>query len=91
MFSLVISIHSTVLKMENIFQNLLCFKKLQEMIRRYCHTVEDIVTFSGLELLVDDEVNLYGLESADKKFLVLKKVGVWGDSILIGKVPTKIV
>ncbi len=91
MFSLVISIHSTVLKMENIFQNLLCFKKLQEKIRQYCYIVKDIVTFSGLELLVDDEVNLYGLESADKKFLVLKKVGVWGDSILVGKVPTKIV
>ncbi|HHO65591.1 MAG TPA: class I SAM-dependent methyltransferase [Epsilonproteobacteria bacterium] len=50
-----------------------CFKKSQETIRQYYHTVEDIVTFSGLELLVDDEINLYGLESADKKFLVLKK------------------
>ena len=50
-----------------------CFKKSQETIRQYYHSVDDIVALSGLELLVDDEVNLYGLESADKKFLVLKK------------------
>ena len=50
-----------------------CFNKSQETIKQYYHSVEDIVTLSGLELLVDDEVNLYGLESADKKFLVLKK------------------
>ena len=49
------------------------FKKSQETIKQYYHTVEEIVALSGLELLVDDEVNLYGLESADKKFLVLKK------------------
>ena len=50
-----------------------CFKKSQETIRQYYHSVEDIVILSGLELLVNDEVTLYGLESADKKFLVLKK------------------
>ena len=49
------------------------FKKSQETIKQYYHTVEEIVALSGLELLVNDEVNLYGLESADKKFLVLKK------------------
>ena len=49
------------------------FKKSQETIRQYYHTVNDIVALSGLELLVNDEVTLYGLESADKKFLVLKK------------------
>ena len=49
------------------------FKKSQETIRQYYHTVNDIVALSGLELLVNDEVNLYELESADKKFLVLKK------------------
>ena len=48
------------------------FKKSQETIRQYYHTVDDIVTLSGLELLVNDEVNLYGLESADKRFVVLK-------------------
>ena len=50
-----------------------CFKKLQETIKQYCHTVDDIVKLSGLELLVNDEVNLYGLEDFDKRFLGLKK------------------
>ena len=50
-----------------------CFNKSQETIKQYYHTVDDIVTLSGLELLENDEVTLYGLECADKKFLVLKK------------------
>jgi predicted TPR repeat methyltransferase len=51
-----------------------CFKKSQETIKQYYHTVDDIVALSDLELLENDEVTLYGLESADKKFLVLKKM-----------------
>ncbi len=51
-----------------------CFKKSQEIIKQYYHTMDDIVKLSGLELLVSDDVNLYELESSDKKFLVLKKV-----------------
>jgi hypothetical protein len=51
-----------------------CFRKSQEIIRQYYHTVDDIVKFSKMELLVDDEVNLYELESADKRFLVFKNV-----------------
>ena len=50
-----------------------CFEKSQEIIKQYYHTVDNIVTLSGLELLVNDDVNLYELESSDKKFLVLKK------------------
>jgi SAM-dependent methyltransferase len=50
------------------------FKKSQETIRQYYHTVEDIVRSSGLELIVNDEVNLYGLEEVDKRFLVLRNV-----------------
>ena len=49
-----------------------CFKKSQETIKQYYHTVDDIVNLSGLKLLINDEVNLYELEKADKKFLVLK-------------------
>ena len=49
-----------------------CFKKSQEIIKQYYHSVEDIVKLSGLELLFDDDVNLYELESADKRFIVLK-------------------
>ena len=50
-----------------------CFKKSQETIKQYYHTVDDIVVLSGLELLANDDVNLYELEESDKKFLVLKK------------------
>ena len=50
-----------------------CFKKSQETIKQYYHSVEDIAKQSGLELLLNDEVNLYELEESDKKFLVLKK------------------
>ena len=49
------------------------FKKSQETIKQYYHTVDELVKLSGLELLVNDEVNLYELEESDKKFLVLKK------------------
>lgn len=49
------------------------FKKSQENIKQYFHTVEDIVKFSGLELLASDEVKLYDFDEADKVFLVLKK------------------
>jgi len=48
------------------------FKKSQEIIKQYYHTVDEIVKLSGLELLVNDDVNLYGLEKADKRFIVLK-------------------
>jgi len=50
-----------------------CYKKSQETIRQYYHTVENIVKYSGLELLVNDDVNLYELEESDKRFVVLKK------------------
>jgi len=50
-----------------------CFQKSQETIRQYYHTVEEMVTLSGLELIVHDEVNLYALEDTDKYFIVLKK------------------
>jgi len=50
------------------------YSKYQETIKQYYHTVEDIVKYSGLELLASDDVNLYELEKADKCFVVLKKV-----------------
>ncbi len=50
-----------------------CFKKSQETITQYYHTVDAIVKGSGLVLLAEDAVNLYGLEESDKRFLVLKK------------------
>lgn len=51
-----------------------CYRKSQEMIKQYYHTVEDIVKQSGLELVANDNVDLYELEEADKRFLVLQKV-----------------
>jgi len=50
------------------------FKKSQETIRQYYHTVGDIAMLSGLELVQSDDVNLYDFDAADKVFLVLKKV-----------------
>lgn len=49
------------------------FKKSQETIYQYFHSLEEIVKYSGLELLMNDEVFLYELEEADKRFLVLQK------------------
>ena len=49
------------------------FRKSQEMIRQYNHTIDEIVMLSGLELVQSDDVTLYDLDEADKLFLVLKK------------------
>ncbi len=48
------------------------FKKSQETIRQYYHSVDEIIELSGLELLTEDDVNLYELEESDKVFIVLK-------------------
>jgi len=50
------------------------FKKSQETIKQYFHAVDEIVKLSNLELLANDEVNLYGFDEADKRFLVFGKV-----------------
>jgi len=39
------------------------------------NTIDNLVKYSGLELVVSDDVNLYELEASDKTFVVLKKVG----------------
>lgn len=49
------------------------YKKSQETIKQYYHSVEELVKLSGLELLLSDDVNLYGLEEADKVFVVFTK------------------
>lgn len=49
------------------------FIKSQEEIKQYYHSVEDIVKYSGLELLVNDAVSLYKFDEADKHFIVLRK------------------
>jgi len=50
------------------------FKKSQETIKQYHHSIDDIVMLSGLELVQSDGVNLYDFDEADKMFLVLRKV-----------------
>ena len=49
------------------------FIKSQETIKQYYHAIDEIVQFSGLELVANDEVKLYDLDEADKVFLVLRK------------------
>ncbi len=50
------------------------YNKSQETIKQYYHNVEELVKYSGLELVETDDVNLYGLDEADKVFVVLRKV-----------------
>lgn len=49
------------------------FKKTQETIMQYYHTLDTLIELSGLELATSDEVNLYDFELPDKIFVVLKK------------------
>ena len=49
------------------------FKKSQETIQQYYHTVDELIALSGLELVSSDEVDLYGFTKADKVFLILRK------------------
>lgn len=49
------------------------FKKSQETIKQYYHTVDEIARLSGLKLLSSDFVNLYEMDRPDKKFLVFEK------------------
>jgi len=50
------------------------FKKSQETIKQYYHSIEEIEKLSGMELVQRDDVTLYDLDEADKWFLVLRKV-----------------
>ena len=49
------------------------FKKSQARIKQYHHSVEDIIRYSGLELISKDDISLYGFDEADKSFLMLHK------------------
>ena len=50
------------------------YKKSQETIKQYYHSVEELVKYSGLELIANDDVNLYDFDEADKCFVVLGKM-----------------
>jgi predicted TPR repeat methyltransferase len=47
-----------------------CFKKSKECIKQYLHSIKNLEKALGLTCLVNDEVRLYELEEADKRFLV---------------------
>jgi len=49
------------------------FSKSQEEIKQYYHTLDEILSHSDLGLVANDDVKLYGLEEADKRFIVLQK------------------
>ncbi len=49
------------------------FIKSQEIIKQYHHHIDEIVKYSGLELIESDNVNLYEMEESDKLFVVLRK------------------
>ena len=51
-----------------------CYIKSQETIRQYYHSVDALVEYSGLKLIVNDTVNLYDFDEADKRFIVLGKL-----------------
>jgi predicted TPR repeat methyltransferase len=50
------------------------YRKSQETIKQYYYSVDELVKNSGLECIVSDEVNLYHLDEADKRFVVLRKM-----------------
>jgi predicted TPR repeat methyltransferase len=50
------------------------YKKSQETIKQYYHSVEELVDYSALELIANDDVNLYDFDEADKHFIVLGKM-----------------
>jgi len=50
------------------------YSKSQETIKQYYHSIEALVDYSGLELIANDDVNLYDFDEADKRFVVLGKM-----------------
>jgi len=50
-----------------------CYRRSQEKVYQYYHTVESIVEMSGLALLSKTPLSLYELGEADKLFVVLQK------------------
>jgi len=51
-----------------------CYTKSQERLFQYLHSVEEIVSLSGMQLVFQEPIALYDLEEADKYFVVLQKV-----------------
>jgi len=54
-------------------QNEECYSKSTQQLRQFYHTIEEIARASGMDVIVSQELSLYGLEEADKYFVILKK------------------
>jgi len=50
-----------------------CYKKSTQAIHQFYHTIDRLLEASGMTLVVDQELSLYGLEEADKRFVILQK------------------
>jgi len=50
-----------------------CYTKSTQTIHQFYHSIDRLIDESGMTLIVDQELSLYGLEEADKRFVILKK------------------
>ena len=50
-----------------------CYTKSTQTIHQFYHSIDRLIDASGMTLIVDQELSLYGLEEADKRFVILKK------------------
>ena len=51
-----------------------CYRRTLQTIEQFYHTTEDLLKASGMQLVADEPLSLYGFEEADKRFIVLQKV-----------------
>ena len=51
-----------------------CYRRTSQTIEQFYHTIEHLVEASGMQLVADEPLSLYGFEEADKRFIVLQKV-----------------
>ncbi len=50
------------------------YQRTSQTIEQFYHTTEDLVNASGMQLVADESLSLYGFDEADKRFIVLQKV-----------------
>ncbi|SFV90229.1 hypothetical protein MNB_SV-4-1067 [hydrothermal vent metagenome] len=51
-----------------------CYRRTSQTIEQFYHTTERLVKASGMQLVADEPLSLYGFEESDKRFIVLRKV-----------------
>ncbi len=50
-----------------------CYTRTSQTIEQFYHTTEALVNASGMTLIADEPLSLYGFEEADKRFVILQK------------------